>query len=71
MLAAVNPVALSECGQRHSDRSQIGDRGRYAPLAGSNHASRHSSYQFGARDKAAGPFAADRTCLAPKARISY
>ena len=49
MLAAINPVALSECGQRHSGRSQVADRGRYAPLAGSNHASRHSSYQSLAR----------------------
>jgi hypothetical protein len=39
MLAAVNPVALSECGQRHSGRSQVADRGRYAPLAGYNYQS--------------------------------
>ena len=67
MLAAINPVAVlrSEYGQRHSGRSQVADRGRYAPLAGSKRFSSFFLSISGARDKAAGAFAADRTCLAP------
>jgi hypothetical protein len=49
MLAAINPVALSECGQRHSGRSQSEDRSRHDPVARFDHAYPGSADQSLAR----------------------